>query len=239
MFGVVFGQILFMSAVGTVLSHALTRSALGNDPSAPPRVGGKQQLPLVGVEGNANMSDYEYDDDDDVGAIGADYLIGDDDDDDDDDDDVDDLVDDLVSGEEEIVGRRRRRRRKGVRRGKRVIRRRYSRDRRYPLGFTPTDIATTVTSSIAAAPQNLYRPERLIIPSEIAPDIGVVDVKVGTQSQFAQNTEVPASVFSEVAIDAYVHFDSAKVGNQVYIQARNKSAGTVNFTAALIGTVAK
>jgi len=238
-FGVILGQLLFMSAAGTLLSHGLRHSALGKDPSGSPP-GGTQQPRVSGVqEGNANMSmdiiGELYDPDDDIGGIGADYLIGEDDDDD------DDLEDDLVSGDgmSEIVGARRRRRARRSRGGKRVIRRSPQRARRYPLGFTPTDIATTITSTIPAAPQQLYRPERLIVPSDIAPDLGIVDIKVGTQSQFAQNTEVPASVFSEVAIDAYVHFDSAEVGNQVYVQARNKSAGTVNFTAALIGTVAK
>lgn len=239
-FGVVLGQVLFMTTAGTLLSQALRNSALGREATSPAVSGGvAQQTRVSGSEGNARMASYEIigdddiDDDDDVGGIGADYLIGEDD---------DDVLEDLVSGDgmSEIVGARRHRRgRRAGRRTKAVIRRSPTRERRYPLGFTPTDIATTVTSTIAANPQSLYRPERLIIPSEIAPDLGVVDVKVGTQSQFAQNTEVPAGVFSEVAIDAYVQFDSAEVGNQVYLQIRNKSAGTVNFTAALIGTVAK
>lgn len=243
--GIVLGQVMLMSAVGTVLSHALRTSALPIDTSRPSRPG---QVPRVsGSEGNARMSEYEIvgdelfddEDDDDVGGIGADELIGDDDDDD---DDGDDIVDDIISGDgmSEIIGARRRRRRRRVRRGRKaVIRRKPSRERRYPLGFTPTDIATTVTTTIAANPQSLYRPERLIVPSDITSDIGIVDVKVGTQSQFVQNTEVPSAIFSEVAIDAYVHFDSAEVGNQIYVQARNKSAATVNFTAAIIGTVAK
>lgn len=255
MFGVTLGQVLFMTTAGTVLSRALNRSALQTDPSGqqPRSVG--NSIPQVGGEGNANMSydiigDDDLYDDDDVGAIGA-VLIGDDDDDDDYiGDDDDDLVAELVSGDgmSEIIGARRQRgrRTRGRRvarriasRGSMVVKRNPSRKRRYPLGFTPTDIATTLTSNIPSAPQSLFRPERLIIPSEIAPDIGVTDIKVGTQSQFAQNTEVPAAVFSEVAIGAEVHFDSAEVGNQVYVSARNKSGSTVNFTAALIGTVAK
>ena len=250
MLGVVLGQVMMMSAVGTVLSHALRRSALPIDSPGSSRPG--QASRISGIEGNANMGydiigDDLFDDDDDVGGIGAVELIGDDDDDDYDigADDDDDLTDELISGDgmSEIVGarRRRRRRRSTKRRSGRkvVVRRSPSRERRYPLGFTPTDIATTVTTTIAANPQSLYRPERLIVPSDIAGDIGIVDVKVGTQSQFVQNTEVPAAIFSEVAIDAYVHFDSAEVGNQIYVQSRNKSSGTVNFTAAIIGTVAK
>jgi hypothetical protein len=111
--------------------------------------------------------------------------------------------------------------------------------RRYPLGFVPTDVLTGQTLSIPAAPQNLFRPERLVIPSDIAFDFGVTDIKVGNTSQFVQNTEVPAVLFSEVAINTNVYFDSANIGNQVSVQVRNKSAGTLNFTAGLIGAIAK
>lgn len=111
--------------------------------------------------------------------------------------------------------------------------------RRYPLGFVPTDVLTGQTLNIPAAPQNLFRPERLVIPSDIAFDFGVTDIKVGNTSQFVQNTEVPAVLFSEVAINTNVYFDSANIGNQVSVQVRNKSAGTLNFTAGLIGAIAK
>jgi hypothetical protein len=114
-----------------------------------------------------------------------------------------------------------------------------NRRRRYPLGFVPTDILTTASELVPAAPQNLYRPERLVIPSDIAFDIGVRDIKVGNQSQLVQSVEVPGSIFSEVAIDTDVAFDTAEVGNQVSVDARNKSGATVEFSAALIGTVAK
>lgn len=111
--------------------------------------------------------------------------------------------------------------------------------RRYPLGFVPTDLASGATQAIPSSPQNLYRAERLVIPSDIAFDLGITDIKVGNQSQFVQNVEVPAAIFSEVAIDTAVHFDTAEVGNQVSVQARNKSGAVVQFTAALIGTTAK
>lgn len=112
--------------------------------------------------------------------------------------------------------------------------------RRYPLGFVPTTLPASTTALIPAAPQNLFRAERLVIPSDIAFDIGVVDVKVGNQSQLVQSVEVPAAVFSEVAIDTHVTFDTAEVGNQISVQARNKlTTGPVDFTAAMIGSIAK
>ena len=111
--------------------------------------------------------------------------------------------------------------------------------RRFPLGFTPTSVAAGATATIPAAPQNLFRSERLVIPSDIAFDFGVADIKVGNQSQLAQSVEVPAALFSEVAIDTQVTFDTAEVGNQISVQVRNKTVGAITFTAAILGTVAK
>lgn len=111
--------------------------------------------------------------------------------------------------------------------------------RRYPLGFLPTTVAGGATSNIPSAPQNLYRAERLVIPSDIGFDFGIVDIKVGNQSQFVQNVEVPAALFSEVAIDTAVYFDTAEVGNQISLSARNKTAAPIEFTASFVGTVAK
>lgn len=212
-------------------------------------------------QGENIMSGYELigldddDDDDDIGAIGADILIGDDDDDDDDEisGDEDDVLEALVSGmgDSEIIGARKRRRR--VRRAKKakairrlakrnagaVISRGLERRRRYPLGFVPTNVTTGATQNIPAAPQNLFRPERLVIPSDIAFDLGVPDIKIGNMSQLVQDVELPGAIFSEVAIDTGVHFDTAEVGNQISCRARNKSAITIEFSAAVLGTIAK
>lgn len=120
-----------------------------------------------------------------------------------------------------------------------VIKRGLDRRRRYPLGVVPTTITSGDTETIPTTPQNLFRPERLVIPSDIAFDIGVTDVKVGNQSQFVETSEVPGSLFSEVAINTGVTFDTAEIGNQISVQVRNKSLSDVEFTAGFVGTIAK
>lgn len=120
-----------------------------------------------------------------------------------------------------------------------VVQRGLDRRRRYPLGFVPTTVAAATTSQIPSAPQNLYRPERLVIPSDIAFDTGVSDIKVGNISQLVQAVEVPGALFSEVAINTGVTFDTAEVGNQVSVNVRNKSASAFEFSAGLVGTIAK
>lgn len=120
-----------------------------------------------------------------------------------------------------------------------VIKRGLDRRRRYPLGVVPTTITSGNTSTIPTTPQNLFRPERLVIPSDIAFDIGVTDVKVGNQSQFVETSEVPGALFSEVAINTGVTFDTAEIGNQISVALRNKSLTDVEFTAGFVGTIAK
>lgn len=120
-----------------------------------------------------------------------------------------------------------------------VVQRALDRRRRYPLGVVPTSITAGTQSQIPAAPQNLFRPERKVIPSDIAFDVGVVDIKVGNVSQFVQSAEVPGALFSEVAINTGVNFDTAEIGNQISATIRNKSGGTIEFSGAYVGTIAK
>lgn len=127
-----------------------------------------------------------------------------------------------------------------MQRNQAVIRRQMpDKKRRYPLGLTPVVVNAGATAQILAAPQNIFRAERLVVPSDIAFDFGISDVKMGNQSQFVQNAEVPAAIFSEVAINTGVTFDTAEVGNQLSVTVRNKSAVNTEFTAAFIGTIAK
>ena len=189
-------------------------------------------------------------DDEDEGSIGyedLDLLIGEDDDDDYEDEDI-------ISGagDTEIVGARARRRRKSRRSGRRtefrrivrksaaaVIKRNLDKRRRYPLGVALTVLPPSGSIIVPTNPQNLFRAERFVVPSDIGFDTQVSDVKVGNQSQFTAGIEVPAAVFSEVAVDTGLSFDTAEVGNQITVAVRNTTAVQYDFKAAFIGTVAK
>lgn len=189
------------------------------------------------------------DDDDDYGSIGLEpQFVG-----------ADDLnflnslvsgdLDALISGDgtSEIIGaakamnakKKAALRQLAMRSAGAVVKRGLDRRRRYPLGVVPTTITSGSTATIPTTPQNLFRPERLVIPSDIAFDIGVMDVKVGNQSQFVETSEVPGSLFSEVAINTGVTFDTAEIGNQISVALRNKSLADVEFTAGFVGTIAK
>lgn len=109
--------------------------------------------------------------------------------------------------------------------------------RRFPIGFVPTTVLATTTANITSNPQNVFRPERFVVPSDIAFDFGLVDLKVGNESQLVSGGEVPCAVFSEVSIDTNVSFKTAEVGNQLIASVRNKDAvNDIEFAAAMIGT---
>lgn len=233
-FALELGKTLVTVALSTVLAETIKNSR---------RKPGETEDSTVGVI----MDEYDIIGDD-YGFIGEDFDFIDGDDD-------DDLLDALsVSGGadySEIVGatvtpvKRRAQQRKAalrqlaMRQAGAVVQRKFDKKRRYPMGFVPTSVPASSTASVPASPQNLFRPERLVIPSDIAFDFGVRDIKVGNMSQFVQSVEVPAALFSEVAINTNVTFDTAAIGNQVSLDLRNKTAGAVEFTAGLVGTIAK
>lgn len=216
-------QTMFGVVTGTLLSEVLKAS-------------GRKAVEKQTKQQRSKSMAYDIigydDDDDDVGAIGEDEIL-----------------DELISGAgtSEIIGassaaarqKAKIARALAARKSGAVVQHSLSRRRRYPLGFTVTSVGAGGTATVSALPQNLYRAERLVIPSDIAFDLGVSDIKVGNTSQFAQNAEVPAAIFSEVAIDTHVGFDTAEVGNQISIALRNKTLVAVEFTASLIGTIAK
>lgn len=246
--GAVFGEL-----VGNILrSTGRLRATPTGEPSV--AVAGILETLISGQNGNVNMPGGYDIVGDDYGFIGLDSLIGAMGDD----DFLDALVqggaaDFLVSGDgsSEIIGAAAAQNRTAaakkaaalkqlaMRNAGAVVNRGLDRRRRYPLGFVPTAVAAATTVQIPSAPQNLYRPERLVIPSDIAFDAGVADIKVGNQSQLVQSVEVPAALFSEVAINTGVTFDTAEIGNQVSVNIRNKSASAFEFTAGLVGTIAK
>ena len=119
-----------------------------------------------------------------------------------------------------------------------VVQRKLDTRRRFPLGLPTLAIAAGATQELRTQPQFLFRPERLIIPSDIAFDLRITDVRVGTQSQFASTDPIPAAVFTEVSVNTAISFKTAEVGNLLSFTAFNASVAPVNFTAAVIGTSA-
>lgn len=110
-----------------------------------------------------------------------------------------------------------------------------SKAREFIIGFGVTSVAASGSSTITQRPQVLFRPERVVIPSNIALDFMVTDIKVGKNSQFTANGEVPAVVFSETSFGVRLKMDTCQISMDITLSIRNLSANARNFTAAIIG----
>lgn len=108
--------------------------------------------------------------------------------------------------------------------------------RRLIMGNAPVVVAAGSTTEVEFRPQQLFRTERIIVPSEIAPFFRFSDVRIGNRSQLLTSGSLPGSAFSEVAIDAYVHFDSADIGNTITLVLVNKDDEDHTFESMLLGT---
>jgi hypothetical protein len=111
--------------------------------------------------------------------------------------------------------------------------------RRQALGVNGTAvIAPTASTTITSFPQSDFKAKRLIVSSDIAFDFDITETKVGQQSQLVSAGAMPASAFSEVAVSAYVDWDTANLGNQISLIVTNVGAVNRSWRAAIIGLVA-
>ncbi len=110
-----------------------------------------------------------------------------------------------------------------------------TKSREYVIGFGVTSVAASGTATIIQRPQVLFRPERIIIPSNVALDFMLQDVKIGKNSQFTASAEVPAVVFAETSFGVRLKMDTCQISMDIILAVRNLSANARNFTAAIIG----
>jgi hypothetical protein len=112
-------------------------------------------------------------------------------------------------------------------------------------GTTPVPIAST--AQITSRPQRVaFRPERVFVSSS---DIGgggsaanwiVNDITIGNRSQFAQSGALPGDMFSSVAIDSFVTFETAQTAMDVVmiVTYQGGTEGGTPFYGSIIGTAA-
>lgn len=110
-----------------------------------------------------------------------------------------------------------------------------SKSREYVVGFDVTPVTGLGSQPIAKQPQVLFRPERIIVPSNVAFDFMITDVKIGKNSQFTASGEVSAVTFIESAFGVRLKMDTCQISMQIIISVRNLSANDRNFMASIIG----
>jgi hypothetical protein len=106
----------------------------------------------------------------------------------------------------------------------------------YPLSLkvvVPAGATLTATARAQAA----FKAQRFVVPSSIAPFFVINQIKIGARLQTVDgsDTGTPAEVYSEVAQNNLVDFDTIQPGIDVNVQVTNTSANQLTFFGTLIG----
>lgn len=111
--------------------------------------------------------------------------------------------------------------------------------REFHMGFdTGANTAAGASGSATQQPQVTFRPERLVVPSFIAPFFTIDNIIVGKDSQTAVGANaVPATMYSEVAVGVRLNLKTANLGHLVTLAFTNVDTDPHRFRAAIIGTV--
>lgn len=108
--------------------------------------------------------------------------------------------------------------------------------REFVIGFGPTLILGLSTAIFQAQPQLIFRGSRLIVPSALANNFSINDIRVGKDSQAVSANPIPAAAFSELAVGVNLGLDTATPGIIITISVSNTQTSQQTFSAALIGT---
>lgn len=104
--------------------------------------------------------------------------------------------------------------------------------------FPTTAFAAAALTGLQMNPQELFRAERLFVPSNLANDYNITNLQVGQKNQLLTPGEINCSVFSEVAVRSFLNLDTANIGNIIILSLRNDGALTTSPRPDLLGTAA-
>jgi|WetSurMetagenome_2_1015567.scaffolds.fasta_scaffold06777_3 hypothetical protein len=107
--------------------------------------------------------------------------------------------------------------------------------REYALGLGSTAVSGNSSANINVQPQVIFRPERLVVPSNIAMDFLITDIKVGKNSQLVSTGALPAVMFTENAFGVRLKMDTAQISMFVTISVTNQNPNARNFQGGLVG----
>ena len=118
----------------------------------------------------------------------------------------------------------------------------------FPLGFVYESVPGKKRTAkgkqqrnivdVTARAQFVFRGERLVIPSSIAQQFDVVDIKVAGRTQLIGLDALPASTFVEnSAVGMSLRMETARVAQDITLVVENLTPQARRFSASLIGTV--
>lgn len=109
-----------------------------------------------------------------------------------------------------------------------------------PLSTSGTLVEPKQSVQITARTDRHFKPERVIISDGFggARDWVVNDIKIGNRSVFAQSGDIPGDMFKPDAIDTFLSFPVAEVGQEVVIIATYSGTEPTGrpLYASMIGT---
>src|SRR5262249_43321737 len=118
---------------------------------------------------------------------------------------------------------------------KKMIRTTPTKARRLPLPLGSQSVAAAATVTISARPQVLFKPKRLLV---VGAGLLINDIKVGNSSQLVQAGSIPNEAFFNVAVDAYVDFDTVQPATDFIVVVNNPTGAAVTFAGVVIGLCA-
>ncbi len=107
--------------------------------------------------------------------------------------------------------------------------------REYALGLGSTSVSGNSSANINVQPQVIFRPERIVVPSNLAVDFLITDLKVGKNSQLVSTGAIPAVVFTETAFGVRLKMDTCQISMFVTVSITNQNPAARNFQGAIIG----
>jgi hypothetical protein len=108
-----------------------------------------------------------------------------------------------------------------------------------PMESTGT-VAAGTAATITSRPQSIaFRPQRVVIPSTIAPNFTISDIKVGNKSQLVQSGNLAAEAFVPNVQDGDMDMDTVQTSQDFVMQVNNISGGNVTFRAVVYGRAAE
>jgi hypothetical protein len=109
--------------------------------------------------------------------------------------------------------------------------------REFPLGFESAGVvAAGLQATVISRPQIVFRPERLIVPSDIAGQFTVNDIIIGKNSQKVSTVAVPARTFDERGVGVRMQLDTAQISQDIALVVTNISGADATFRASMIGS---
>jgi hypothetical protein len=107
--------------------------------------------------------------------------------------------------------------------------------REYALGLGSTSVTGSSSANINVQPQVIFRPERLVVPSNLAVDFLITDIKVGKNSQLVSTGALPAVMFTEVAFGVRLKMDTCQIAMFVTVSVTNQNPAARNFQGGIVG----